>query len=1083
MQRAACVVLASALLAASFPAFVLAGAPPLGSGDQTLLEQADDSAALTFDRAIDFSGSFLSPQPVYTAEKDGRATKVRLYLARNGFGDGTNALYIGLRADAAHGYQACTLFQAVENGGPQEVRANFSAIPVGDASSVAFIEFDHPGSNCTLEAGVPYTLEVSYSAINPFQTGSGVLYTKGSGGTDFFIQVLGDAPAPPPLPTPPPIVSGTILAKSSDEAWDENGWDSATAYAYPIQLGSAISADGIVTHLVLPLSYAFDAPGYPMYFTLADAFGNSYDCRTEEKTLAEWGIFNDTQHNGFHFNRVTIGPFSGTECDTITRHLPVHGGDMHLRVLSSTGQNPGGNLGVPGHKSGSAVEVPFILYSATSTPACAQNCNSSVLFLPGIKGSALEEAGDRLWPPSILSEDIPRLALDASGNSVHDIRVAGVLGDFFGTDVYGGFASFMDGLVADGTIQEWEPMAYDWRFAPERILSDGIETTSGHKDMVREVETLAARSRTGKVTIVAHSMGGLMGKALIQALMEKNEGDLVDAFVMIGTPQLGTPQGAASLLHGDDEGILGGVLVDASDVRQIGLNLESAYTLLPSPRYIETVSDPVIAFDEGSSFTAPWRERWGVALDTPTEFEEFATGVGALRTDPSPFNLAVPEILNAGLLASAESRHEDYDTLTFPDSIRVVQVAGWGVPTVKTIVYKTKHLLFEGYDIMPTVEGDRTVVYPSALSSDLQESFFFDLAAYNSIPDKPNFEHRNLLSSDPIKELINSVIKKQEVEATNYILKEHPDISEIEQKLLLSTKSPITLSAYDSFGNFTGVDSPDSSGISFIKQGIPGSALLVAGGEQYLFLPKSGEYTIKFTGTGTGPATLETSVFKDDAASPIGAYSEIPIIPGMQGALILGDASPAVPPLQIDRNGDGQPDSYIASDGGTLSLKELMVNLKTAIQGLAVKEKLKGQLLNKAANIEAKIARQQLKQGAVLTKLQAQVAKKAAKGRIDAVAAATIAALLDDLIAQSALVPLDPALIRQLADQINAAAITAQLKANLLGKVARLQNLAAVNRSLDAATKLVVAKGAKGAIPDADVQNLLNLLDQIQSAI
>ena len=103
--------------------------------------------------------------------------------------------------------------------------------------------------------------------------------------------------------------------------------------------------------------------------------------------------------------------------------------------------------------------------------------------------------------------------------------------------------------------------------------------------------------------------------------------------------------------------------------------------------------------------------------------------------------------------------------------------------------------------------------------------------------------------------------------------------------------------------------------------------------------------------------------------------------------------------------------------------------------------------------------------------------------RSDAVAAATIAALLDDLIAQSALVPLDPALIRQLADQINAAAITAQLKANLLGKVARLQNLAAVNRSLDAATKLVVAKGAKGAIPDADVQNLLNLLDQIQSAI
>ena len=79
--------------------------------------------------------------------------------------------------------------------------------------------------------------------------------------------------------------------------------------------------------------------------------------------------------------------------------------------------------------------------------------------------------------------------------------------------------------------------------------------------------------------------------------------------------------------------------------------------------------------------------------------------------------------------------------------------------------------------------------------------------------------------------------------------------------------------------------------------------------------------------------------------------------------------------------------------------------------------------------------------------------------------------------------PLDPSLIQQLKDQVTAASIAQPFKTNLLNKVAQLQNLSALSRSLAGLTQIVTKKGAKGVIPDADVQNILNLLDQIGSAL
>ena len=77
-----------------------------------------------------------------------------------------------------------------------------------------------------------------------------------------------------------------------------------------------------------------------------------------------------------------------------------------------------------------------------------EECCSSVVFLPGIKGSVLKTGSDTLWPPTIFSDDMAQLALNESGESVNDIYVDGVLDTFYGTPIYAPFSEFMANLVA-----------------------------------------------------------------------------------------------------------------------------------------------------------------------------------------------------------------------------------------------------------------------------------------------------------------------------------------------------------------------------------------------------------------------------------------------------------------------------------------------------------------------------------------------------------------------------------------------------------------------------------------------------------
>ena len=519
-------------------------------------------------------------------------------------------------------------------------------------------------------------------------------------------------------------------------------------------------------------------------------------------------------------------------------------------------------------------------------------------------------------------------------------------------------------------------------------MSDGVKTSGDVVNLMEEIETVASQSQTGQVTIIAHSMGGLMGKAIIKKLEEEGKANLIDSFVMIGTPQLGTPQAAAALLHGDSEGIAAGFIVGPITARKIAQNMPSAYNLLTSPRYFEKVVDPVILFDPDSSFTQAWRDFWGEdGINNYTEFFAFITGSGVARSKPQESILRIPEVLRSDLVTDAADFHGEYDNYVFPEHVRVVQVAGWGRPTTKAINYRNTHSL-PSYEIVPTVEGDKTVVYPSAISSIADETYFFDLAVYNALEDVPDFQHRDLLSSSPIQNLIRVILKEENILTDSFIKVTKPEPGSVAVQLTVSTHSPVILGVYDEFGNFTGIDPNQdlSADILLITEDIPGSTFLYSSDSQNIFLPKDGTYNFVYKGTGEGPTTIEIQDFVADVTTQLATYSDIPTTQSTSATFAVNSQSPEKTIIKIDTNNDGETDELVVSDETDIS--DLLTLLKEKIQSLDIKDKLKNNLLKKIENLKKKIEKKKRNDKSLISiknkinNIINKVVKKGKKGKI-----------------------------------------------------------------------------------------------------
>lgn len=602
---------------------------------------------------------------------------------------------------------------------------------------------------------------------------------------------------------------------------------------------------------------------------------------------------------------------------------------------------------------------------------CEVDCHSNIMFLPGIMSSRLYENGEQLWEPDLFTQDaeFDALYLDESGKSINpDIYTKDVLDNGY---AYGKFVEDLADIKLSGTINDYEAVPYDWRLSMEDVLNTGTKREDGtiiygsatdEPYIESTLKRLAANSKSGKVTIVAHSNGGLVTKALINKLGDESKA-LIDQVIFVGVPQLGTPQAIGSLLHGYDAGLpsIYPFILSPERSRDLAKDMPMIYQLMPFADYYNgegaDVYTPYVTFEDGAA-TEALIDRYGYAV-TPNELEDFLRGSEG-RLSASYDDLDNPINANAGLLANALAMQSEIDsTWQPPEGIKVHQIAGIGEDTLAGINYKTIQKCVSStlgvcherapalsYEPITVVDGDGTVVVPSALAMGDSDSdvkrWWVDLDEYNSIFElNKDRKHSDLLEIDELRVFILSkLLINSDLSSLNYITDTAPNI-EKKNRLIFTLHSPLKLSAIDSNDNVA--NEKEST--------IPGATYVRYGEVQVLTIPTESEFTIVLDGENEGSFTLEMEEILDEEIIATSTFAAIPSSTSTVATINFESASlEDAGVLQVDYDGDSIIDlSYSPIIGETVYESDPKVTIEPSTGG-GGRSKPRGQVLGVATS-------------------------------------------------------------------------------------------------------------------------------------
>ena len=603
--------------------------------------------------------------------------------------------------------------------------------------------------------------------------------------------------------------------------------------------------------------------------------------------------------------------------------------------------------------------IRFTITDKDAVQTCTANCTSNILFLPGIKGSHLyrpkdgcdadlSACEDRLWEPgldegifsSLLrgagNDDVRDLFLGAQGVSARSdiyVKEKDILDSIGGKDFYASLIADMDALKSGGTMADWEPIAYDWRLSFADIVEKGKKTgerisyleATSTPYIEQELRRLAGSSKTGKVTIVAHSNGGLVAKALLNKLGGETAKSLVDNIIFVGVPQSGAPRAVGSLLYGTGEGLpleSFDFLLSKAVAREFSEHSPMAYHLLPSAQYFADVNDPshAVGTFTGTNGFAEERTAYGSVLDTASELYGFLLALDGGREKPSANDVSEANVLDEALIDYARDTHTALDTWLPPSGITLYQLAGWGVDTVAGLRFTELPTATAGpfaathrNMFSPTFieDGDGVVPVPSALmtstSSPNVKRYWVDLREYNK--HHTNTKHGNLFEMQELRDFIYGIFDGTD-SLPEFIKLTQPSSQTIDKKLVFILHSPLTLQLTDSSGNTTGLSGDDS-----VTENIPGATYGEFGDVQYIIAPE-GNYTLNMNGQASGTFTLEMQEMTGNTITASSTIANVPTTSNTLASLTIAGGIDTVSALSVDEDGDGTADITIAPESG-----------------------------------------------------------------------------------------------------------------------------------------------------------------------
>lgn len=599
---------------------------------------------------------------------------------------------------------------------------------------------------------------------------------------------------------------------------------------------------------------------------------------------------------------------------------------------------------------------------------CTVYCYSNVLFLPGIKASRLYKDGalgteDQLWLPNLFGNDLEDLALDEDGQSRSTVYTRDVLDEIVTGNIYESFLNQLQNLKSDGTIEDYQAFAYDWRKNVEDIVREGTLYPEGvMRSAIADVQALSASSKSKKVTIVAHSNGGLFAKAMMLELEKQGVTDIVDKIVFVGTPQMGTPLAVLSLLYGYDEPIP--VLLSQAEARTLAETMPGAYGLLPSEKYFDRVADPFITFSSERTRYKDFKDAYGEKINSFGEFGEFLSGSGDGRSEPDNDAVEMENTLREKFLTQAEETHGRLDGWVPPSDVEVIQIAGWGLDTVSGVEYaeKEKTRCYSVGRIVPscvgtgeyepvydpkfTVDGDAVVVSPSALmlsEASNVKRYWVDLYRSNRFFANGR-EHKDILELDLLREFFDKIIKNTYLLSPlpNYFYSYRPDNYDgAASRLRMSLYSPLDIHLYDKDGRHTGPKKTviDGHEVTMFEEGIPNSYYYRFGDRKYVGFGTGENVRVEMDGYAEGSYTLELEEVKTTIdGEEVIAHTVFENLPTTADTAVTLDIPETgltdMTALEADIDGDGINDYAVAPVlNGTATLDVIAPTTEVSLAG------------------------------------------------------------------------------------------------------------------------------------------------------
>ncbi|MDB5245136.1 MAG: Lecithin-cholesterol acyltransferase [Parcubacteria group bacterium] len=575
---------------------------------------------------------------------------------------------------------------------------------------------------------------------------------------------------------------------------------------------------------------------------------------------------------------------------------------------------------------------------------------SNVLFLPGIEGSNLYRHNDHcndasgvcdaaVWLPQNNSF-VPQLFLGEDGKSLHDdiyVKDGDILTQAYGKKFYTSFTQGLDDLQTNGKFGltwKWKAIAYDWRLSLSDIVTNGVERNgriyyeeaSSTPYIEQELRKLAATSKTGKVTIVAHSNGGLVAKALMQKLGFDETDKLVDKVVFVGTPQSGVPEAIGALFYGDKQEIpnikyIPGLIMSTVNARTFGLHSPMAYSLLPTDNYFNDIKDllhPVLSFT-ANTLWGKERAAYGRAITNRDDLQSFALDREGGRIMPAPTNLTIPNVLSSTLYQDSILTHISVDSWIPSEHVKVYQIAGWGADTVSGIdLYerpKTRLGIPTGgylaqHRLSFVEDGDGSVPVPSALmmfSSDQVKRYWENLK--ESKKGNHTFTHIDLFEIPQLQTFVQNLIAGSE-DMPDTIYAHQPATTDQTKKLIFTLHSIEDFDLSDAGGNHTGTLSNGTD------ESIPGSTFGQLGDTQYAIVPSGQPYELTVHGTSSDPFTLDIAEMTEGVVTASITFADVPSTDQTHASLSITNGIDDASVLAVDTDGDGTTDYSVSPSTG-----------------------------------------------------------------------------------------------------------------------------------------------------------------------